>query len=269
MKKQLITALAFFPAAAFAQLSDSSTRLVHLQGALNFRDIGGYATTDGHKIATGKVYRSADISKLTDADLAELDRRHIRTVIDFRGRKESAAAPDRLPAGADYTLAPAGSDSLPDTKKLAAQLGSDSFLLNFYTRTEHFGPRYRPLFQKLLAQEDAAATLYHCTGGRDRTGMATALLLHLLGVPHETIEADFVASNVYLKPMENRMFQGVAAASGKTPEQIREAFRLRPELLHAMFSAIERQYGSLDAFYSKELGIGEAEKATLRKKFVI
>jgi protein-tyrosine phosphatase len=269
MKKHILIALLALPVPAMAQLSDSSTRLVHLQGGLNFRDVGGYPTNDGHRVATGKVYRSAEISKLSDSDLAELDRRHIRTVVDFRGKKESAAAPDRLLQGTDYTLAPAGSDSLPDMKSLAAKVSNGSFLNEFYTATEHFGARYRPLFQKLLAANDTAALLYHCTGGRDRTGMATALFLNILGVPRETIEADFVASNVYLKPMEGRMFQGLAAATGKTPEEVRDAFKLRPELLRSMFSAIEKKYGTLDAFYEQELGIGAAERLTLRKKYVI
>ncbi|WP_315823778.1 tyrosine-protein phosphatase [Paraflavitalea speifideaquila] len=78
----------------------------------------------------------------------------------------------------------------------------------------YYSDRYKPLFQKLLALPDTAAILYHCTGGRDRTGMASALFLYALGVPESTIEADFTASNIYLVPMHIRMYQGISQGMG-------------------------------------------------------
>jgi protein-tyrosine phosphatase len=256
---------------SFAQLADSATRLVHMQGALNFRDAGGYKTKDGKTVVAGRVFRSADISKLTDADLQVMASKHIRTVIDFRGVKESAAAPDKLLPATDYTLCPAGSDSLPDMKKIAMMVKEGGFLQKFYGEggLPYFGARYKPFFQKLLVLPDTASLLYHCTGGRDRTGMASALFLYALNVPLQTIEADFVASNVYLAPRHAAMYQQMAQGMQLNTAAVRKEMELRPELLQIFFSAITHKYGSVEKFMKEELGLGSKELNTLRKKYTL
>ncbi len=269
MKHLLICLAVIAPAIANAQLADSSKRVVKMEGTVNFRDIGGYATKDGHTVRWGKLYRSADISKLTARDVQVMEGKHIHTVIDFRGVKEAEAAPDKLPVQTDYTLCPAGSDSLPDTRQMIASIKEGNFLLKFYSSTQYFGPRYKPFFQKLLVLPDDQSLMYHCTGGRDRTGMATALLLYVLGVPQSTIEADFVASNVYLEPINNRMFQGLAQGSGMDINDVKKAFELKPELLHTMFSSITEKYGSVESFFQTELGVGPAEIQQLKKKYLL
>lgn len=269
MKKLIIILLSILPFASNAQLADSSKRLVRMEGAVNFRDIGGYKTTDGKEVKWGKVFRSADVSKLTDKDLNVLEEKHIHTVVDFRGKKESAAAPDHLLPNTDYILCPAGSDSLPSAKDMLAHIKQDSFLTKFYSSTQYFGPRYKAFFQKLLALPEGESIMYHCTGGRDRTGMATALLLYVLKVPRETIEEDFVASNVYLAPMNQKMYQSFAQYPGVDIEAVKKAMALRPELIRVMFSSIEREYGSIEAFFKQELGVGDKEIAQLRSKYTI
>lgn len=269
MKKLFIIALMACPLWSKAQLADSNARLVRMEGAVNFRDIGGYKTTDGKQVRWTKIYRSADVSRLTDNDLAILEQKQIHTVIDFRGVKEAQKAPDHLLPNTDYTLCPAGSDSLPDMQKIAEQITSGQFLTGFYTNTQYLGARYKPFFQKLLALPDNQSMMYHCTGGRDRTGIATALLLYALGVPEETIEADFTASNIYLKPMNERMFGGLSQNGKIDVEKVKKALELKPELIQSLFAAIRKQYGSMDQFFSKELGIGPEEIKQLRSKYTI
>ncbi len=247
-----------------AQLSDSTTRLVHVKGAINFRDIGGYQTADGKTVKWNKLYRSADISHLTDSDLDSLQKRHIRSVVDFRGVKESEAAPDRLPAGTAYALCPAGSDSLPDAKKTMAMIQSGNFLLDFYGNPQYLGPRFKPFFSMLLTMPPNEALLYHCTGGRDRTGMATALLLYALGVPMATIEADYTASNVYLQPSMAKMISMMTQSGEVDAATVKKSMELRPELLQAMFQGIIKKYGSVNNFMQVELGVGPQQIATLK-----
>jgi len=270
-KRSVMLSIAFVaPFIVFAQLADSATRLVHMQGAVNFRDAGGYKTKDGKMVVTGRIFRSADISKLTDTDLQLMANKHIRTVIDFRGVRESAAAPDKLLPATDYMLCPAGSDSLPDMKQLAMLVKQGGFLEKSYgSGLPYYGARYKPFFQKLLTLPDTAALLYHCTGGRDRTGMASALFLYALNVPRETIEADFVASNVYLAPRLSAMYQGMAQSMQIDTAVIRKAMELRPELLQTFFKAIIQKYGSMEKFMEQELGIGNKELSVLRKKYTI
>jgi protein-tyrosine phosphatase len=270
MKQLLILLACTLPAAAQAQLIDSNQRVVRMQGAVNFRDVGGYKTTDGRSVKWGKVFRSADISHLTDKDVQVMESKHIHTVIDFRGVKEAQQAPDRLPANTDYTLSPAGSDSLPGAAQIAAMVREGGgFLEKFYGSTQYFGERYKPLFQKLVSMPEDQSLLYHCTGGRDRTGMATALFLYVLGVPQQKIEEDFVASNVYLAPMNARMFAGMQSATGMTEAQISQAMALRPELLHVFFQSIRNKYGSVENFMQQEMGIGPKEIALLKQKYTV
>lgn len=132
---------------------------------------------------------------------------------------------------------------------------------------KYFGARYRPLFQTLLVLPDSSALLFHCTGGRDRTGMANALFLYALGVPQDIIEQDFVASNVYLRPMHERMFSGLAAASGLEPGQVKKEMELRPELIRTFFASISKEYGSVDKFMDQELGVGKKELKQLRATY--
>lgn len=267
MKRMILAAALILPGAAFAQLADSAKRVVPVQGTVNFRDVGGYQTKDGKEVKWGRVFRSADISRLSEPDVELLTQKHIHTVIDFRGVRESQQAPDKLPPGADYTLCPAGSDSLPDMKQLGALIKNGNFMKTFYSNTQYLGARYKPFFSKLLTLPENESILYHCTGGRDRTGIATALFLYALGVPQATIEADFTASNVYLMPMQERMFKGMSQATGIGQTEIAKALELKPELIQATFAAIQANYGSMEAFFEKELGIRKQELAQLREKY--
>ena len=143
MRFLLISFLLFFALSTNAQVADSAKRVVPVKGAINFRDAGGYETKDGHHVKWGKVYRSAAINKLTDADLQLLNARHINTVVDFRGHDESAKAPDRLLPNTNYTLCPAGSDSVGNMMQNAAALKTgDSLMEAFYTSTQYFVARY-------------------------------------------------------------------------------------------------------------------------------
>jgi protein-tyrosine phosphatase len=269
MKKILIIIALFLPTLSFAQLADSARRLVHLKGALNFRDVGGYQTKDGKIVKWNRVFRSASINGLTDSDMDTLKVKNIYTVIDLRGNKESAMAPDRLLDGTDYVLSPAGSDSIPTSQQMASLMKNGDFLNDFYGTggIRYFGERYKPVFQKLLQLKDNAALLYHCTGGRDRTGMTTALFLYILGVPQKTIEQDFTASNVYLQPMMGKMYEPMSKATGLSADEIKRKMELRPELIETFFKAIKKKYGSIENFMEKEMGIGKAETEILREKY--
>ena len=270
LAKSFIFCLLLSPLAINAQVADSLSRVVKMEGAVNFRDVGGYKTSDGKEVVKNRIFRAADISRLTDRDLQRMAERYIYTVIDFRGTEESAKAPDRLLPGTDYLLCPAGSDSLPTVKDLAEMLKDENFLLSMYGTPSmtYYGDRYRPLFKRLLDLPDTeAGLLYHCTGGRDRTGMATALILYTLNVPMETIEADFVASNVYLASQNKSMYKTMIEVSGLTENEIIDRMKLRPELLRSFFGAIKQNYGSVENFLAKELGVGAKEQVLLRQKF--
>lgn len=268
MKKTIFGLIIALPFVCMSQVSDSTQRLLHTQGAINFRDLGGYKTTDGHQTKWDKVFRSAELSHLSDYDLQLLAENHIGTVVDFRSDEEVSKAKDRLPTNADYIQLPAGSEQTNAMMKTMFTVTSgDSVMVAFYSRTDHLAAKYKPFFQKLLQLPDTSALVFHCTAGKDRTGIGAAFLLFALGVPQQTIMDDYLASNIYRKDANVQMVKMMVQAH--INEQVaKDVAAVKPEYLQATFDAINKQYGSMDNFLEKDLGIGKKEKALLRSKYV-
>jgi protein-tyrosine phosphatase len=269
-KTTLILALILVVSGAMAQVADSTQRHVVLKGAANFRDLGGYETTDGHRVKWGEIYRSADISKLTDSDLAVLRDRKISYDVDLRGHQEARQAPDRLNPGTDYILLPAGSDGLNNWMKSISQVkgrGGDSLMIVFYSNIDSLALRYKPFFDKLLALPPGQALVFHCTAGKDRTGIGAALLLYALGVPYDTIVNDYLATNYYRKDVNTKM-TGQMAAMHIDPEVAKTMMGVKKEDLDATFNAITKRYGSVDIYLRTQIGLDDVKIALLKTKFL-
>ncbi len=269
MKNLIIILFVFACVVAQAQVQDSAKRVVPVKGAVNFRDLGGYATTDGHHVKWNKVYRSASINKLSDADMQILASRHVYDVVDFRGTEESKKAMDRLLPNTKYTLCPAGSENVGDWMKIAPSLTSaDSLMTSFYTSTQYFGDRYKPFFEELLQMPDTSALLFHCTAGKDRTGMGAALLLYALGVPKATIMQDYLATNTYRAAENEQAAKAMVAYMHVSEKVANDMMAAKPAYLEATFNAIEKRYGSVNKFLTKEIGLDKAKMKTLKAKYL-
>jgi len=259
----------FFPVVVDAQQRQGYRREVALEGVVNFRDLGGYATTDFRSILRGRVYRAGDISNLTDADMEELKRRKIYTVIDFRGEGEAAAAPDRLLPGAEYLPLPAGSGNSTDMSSFTkGHVSGTDLMMAFYSDVSVFKEKYRPFFRKLQMLPDTSAVVFHCSAGKDRTGIAAALLLYILEIPMETIMSDYVLSNHYRVNENKKMIDYMVNELNIDHKMATEIMDANPFYLETMFNALKRQYGSIDSFLYKELGIDENFNLRLREKFL-
>jgi len=255
-----------------AQVTDSAKRKVPVKGAVNFRDIGGYTTKDGHHVRWAKLYRSADLSKLTDSDLGLLSNLKIAYDIDLRGTQESQKAPDRMVPNMHYQLCPAGSENLDGMMRGIAMLKNpkqaDSLMVAFYANTAPLKGRYQPLFNSLLDLPQEESLLFHCSAGKDRTGMGTALILYALGVPYHTIMEDFLASNYYRKAENEKMMKMMVGTYHLNAEVARSMMGVKKEYLDATFASIKKQYGSVDAFLKNEIGLDDAKMKTLKEKFL-
>ncbi|MFC9789367.1 tyrosine-protein phosphatase [Rhodococcus sp. NPDC127528] len=249
------------PSAPLPELPAPAPNAVRLDSAKNFRDVGGYTTTDGRKVRTGLVYRSNRLDSLTDSDLAKLTAANVTLDVDLRNASERAEAPDRLPPGVRYQVADVvGLDNgvwfhefVPLTLGRAlidaAVSGSSNigqsvgypFMVSYHGSDIAFGD-----LLKAIAHNDSGATMYHCTAGKDRTGWSTAVLLTLLGVPRDMVNADFMASNTYL---------------GRT-----DAVDL--SWLDAAFDQMNRIYGSFDKYVRDGLGLDRATIDALRAKLL-
>jgi protein-tyrosine phosphatase len=164
----------------------AAERVVRLEGASNFRDLGGYRTVDHRWTRWGRIFRSDALHRLSTADQAVVHRLGLRVVYDLRTAEERAYAPSALPPDLRRELLTIGGAAARVTP-LRLDAVPDDFLVRVY---EGMAAADAPTFGLLLnglAAADGVPALFHCTAGKDRTGMAAALLLAALGVPEPTI----------------------------------------------------------------------------------
>ena len=238
-------------------------RVVPLEGCSNLRDLGGYRAADGRRVRMGRVFRSGSLAHLTDADLARFRTLGIRTVCDLRGVRESERAPSRLPQTDPPDIVPLSIEprvgaSLRDMLRREEVTGEDTYALLRAAYAAYAGehlPRYRALFALLL--DGRLPLLFHCSAGKDRTGFGAALLLTALGVPLETVVADYLATN--------RIWRREHALPPDTPDAVRDTLLTahRPLLEGALAQAV-RNYGSSERLIEDGLGLDPARLRTLR-----
>lgn len=271
MKKFTLSLLALLVSFySISQIADSSIREVKLEGAVNFRDIGGYKTKDGKKVKMNILYRSAALNTLTDNDLDKLSALNIKYNFDFRGPYEVKTAQDKMPANTIRISLPAGSENIGDSnymKNMGNLIKSDSFLLNFYTNLTPFKDRYTPLFDSLLANKTQSPILFHCTAGKDRTGIAAALILYALGVDDQTIFEDYEATNYYRRNENARTIAQMTKFYGLDEKTAGNLMGAKKEYISATFSTIKAQYGTIDNYLEKELGLTTSKINKLRKAY--
>ncbi|MFE2021578.1 tyrosine-protein phosphatase [Streptomyces sp. NPDC059499] len=243
-------------------------RLVQLEGAVNFRDAGGYRTADGHWVKMGEIYRSDALDKLTAADLAKLRRLSIRTVYDLRTESERGGAPDRVPSGATHVVADVlagspGFTTMPTTaaEATAMMVEGEKFMVSGDTAAS----AYRTVFSG-IADDDAHGVLFHCTAGKDRTGWANAALLTALGVPRNTVMADYLASNDYRA-------EANAAALASMPPQQAEVYKplldVRAEYLNSGFEEVTQAFGSFRTYEQRTLGMSSKDLHDLKRDLLV
>ena len=272
MRQLFYLLLMVSPFVALGQIADSAKREVKLQGAVNFRDIGGYTTKDGRHVKWGKIYRSAALSNLTDADLRKLQELNIAYVDDFRGPFEVKQAPDKLPAHAFRVALPSGSEHVGDTSssfgKSMMKGNRDSLMMSFYSNIQPFANRYHPVFEELLQLNRDSALLFHCTAGKDRTGIGAALILYALGVPEETIFQDYLATNYYRAAENDKAVAGMVKNYGMDETSARQMLAAKKEYLEATFASIKRQYGTVDQYLETAMGLDKKKLQQLRALYL-
>jgi protein-tyrosine phosphatase len=271
----------FFLKPDHGEQSEVSIRRLPLEGNPNFRDLGGYETSDGHFVQWGKIYRSGVLSYLTPADLTYLSQLGIRVVCDFRTQQENDAAPEKwiADAGVDRINLPIGNDAsgktLASMQAMLATNPTPAQLRAWMTATYgDFAFRAAPEYAKVFVQlkEDKLPLMYHCTAGKDRTGVFSALLLLSLGVPEGTVLADYALTTNYLREnteANRKMTASTGSAlSHLTPEQRDVLMAADPEYLRSTLRAIDAKYGSFDNYRRQTLGVSDSDVETLRARLL-
>ncbi|MFC3124213.1 tyrosine-protein phosphatase [Pseudoroseomonas globiformis] len=236
---------------------------ISLDGCSNLRDLGGYLAADGRRVRRGQVFRASSLAALTAADHGVLAELGLRTVVDLRGDAERERSPSCLPGPplqvVTLPVEPTVGGSLRNLLERGDATGEDvlSLLRRAYQAyaTEKL-PRFRALLE-LIAEADRRPLLFHCTAGKDRTGFAAALLLTALGVPRDTILADYLATN--------RLWRRERSLPEGTPAAVAEALlSAHAPLLHGALDRALQGYRNEADFLSGAMGFGPERLRSLQ-----
>ena len=233
-----------------------------LQGASNFRDLGGYLAANGSRVRPGRVFRSDHLAALTPEDLEVLKALRLTHSIDFRGVRESAELAYRIDGVSQVALCiePTvvqrlrvllSAGHVPSTAETV-----ELMCATYRSFVRDHGPTFARFLRHLLTHQ--TPVVFHCTAGKDRTGFAAALLLCVLGVSRQTIMEDYL--------LTNELYRRVASVEGAGPAHVMEVvWQVQPAFLHAAFDVMEHEYGGLWGYGTGALGIRSDEIAALRE----
>jgi protein-tyrosine phosphatase len=245
-------------------MSESPARHLNLQGASNFRDLGGYRTADGRIVRWRQLFRSNHLGHLTEADVAIVRALKLRSAFDFRGIEERAAAVCALAEIEVHSLpieptVVAALRAQLAAGSLSAATALDIMRESYRDYVHHNTQRFRTLFAHLL--DDRAPLVIHCTAGKDRTGFACALVLHALGVPDDVISEDYL--------LTNRFYRRDPASASDLPDDVRQAIgSVEASFLTAAYDAIRADYGDLENYLKEGLALGDHERAALQARYL-
>ncbi len=239
-------------------------------GCLNVRDLGGHRTRDGGETAYRAVVRADSVSQLSDAGWAALVGYGVRTVVDLRGDHEREDDPPaELPVevrhvpfmeaseqeweeiGAELEAATAAAPDVPTSTR-------DAYLIFLERFRDNVAAGIRA-----VANAPEGGVVVHCVGGKDRTGLLVAFLLHLAGVPEAEIAADYALSEERLRPRHEGWF--AAADSEEELERLRRIAQTPAESILGVFKELERRYGGVEE-YLRQAGVTDEELASARAR---
>lgn len=241
------------------------TRSVPLQGATNFRDLGGYVAHQGRPVRWRRLFRSEHLAGLTAADQAELARLRVQRSFDFRGVDERAAQAYQVPGLRQHALSiePTVAQRMAEFAGRGDALDGEtvaSLMEELYRRlVTHEHRRYAEWFGHLLA--DDSPLVFHCTAGKDRTGIAAALLLHALGVDADVIEHDYLLTReLYRRPH--------TPDSVLSPEAQAALWSVQARYLHAAWDELDTGHGGVQRYLAERIGLDDAARARLRALYL-
>ncbi|WP_438865585.1 tyrosine-protein phosphatase [Neptunicella sp.] len=261
-----------------------ASRLLPLEGGRNFRDLGGYPTTDGKTVKWGKLFRSGVLAGLTDQDYQFLDDLDIKTVVDFRSNSERNSEVTHWRASKvdviqqdyemDFDMSKIGELlRRPDLNKEMME----GMMAQMYLKIlEDQKQNYTAMFDTLVKTDDGL--LFHCTAGKDRTGISALLILTALGVDKQTAIDDYLATNRYLDPralmpknnekMDPKMAAMMKMFASIPPDVAQPLIGVTQPLIESAINSMETQHGSILQYIQQELDVSDKDIGVLRQKYL-
>lgn len=248
-----------------------TTTLLPFSTIDNLRDLGGLYTPEGKMIKPGRLFRSANLHHASQHDLDTLNLMGLKKVFDLRTEWEVAAEPDHLHAGwklfhepllHETTLASQFGSELNFVKSTVEDMNEtmkDAYILMF--SSERGKESWKVLFKELL--KDHSPVLWHCTEGKDRTGMTAALIEHALGIEEELILKDYLETNTAARRLiqkdEDEAAHIPGFGNGVLKEDVKDFVTASPAYYQAADSWIKSGYGSWKGYLKQEVGLSDAD----------
>lgn len=262
--------------------TESARRILNLEAGINFRELGGYKTADDQTVKYHKVLRSAGLGDLTKNDINYLTDYGVKTDVDFRSQDEIASKPDRVPNGAKYVSLPVFAEDQTEASKIEDRVIPEidfdphdgyNHMLDVYRNMiteDQARNAYRKFFDELLGNSnDHEVVLFHCTAGKDRTGMGAVFFLYSLGVPLPTIKEDYLLTNQASKVYVANVLKQVEAKDPSLVQSIKALLTVNENYLNVAQKAIEETSGSLDNYIRSELKVTDHEIDDLKKIYLL
>jgi protein-tyrosine phosphatase len=255
------------------KLSLASPATVRLEGALNFRDLGGLPTEDGRRVKHRHLFRSDSLARLTEADLAIVRELEIRLLVDLRTEAERVRNPNRWPSGqrAEF-LNLSSSDRGGDFRRILTEDPSPAgarraMMANYRAKPREFASLLPTLFGRLV-DPHRLPVIIHCHAGKDRTGFVVALLLAALGVGREAIRDDYLLTAQYWKIDAglDRYIAMITNLTGRVPTtETASVFNVAdPAFLDIALDAIDEEHGAIEAYLERVAGVTPTMRNALR-----
>jgi protein-tyrosine phosphatase len=244
---------------------DLSQRHIALTGASNFRDLGGYVGHQGRTVKWRKIFRSDHLANLSPNDLLLIQSLGIQRSFDFRGVQESQAQaydwPDlqRHSLSIEPTVVQRLQAQHLSGKPLTAADALDAMQTTYRDFVRVDSGRFAQLFEHLLDQPDPL--LFHCTAGKDRTGLAAALVLYALGVSETDIWRDYLLTNQLYK-------RNSIGATALAPDVLKIVWEVQESFLQASLEEIQATYGDVQNYLSDQLGLTPAALLRLQSLYL-
>ncbi|MGX7418147.1 tyrosine-protein phosphatase [Carnobacterium gallinarum] len=253
--------------------------MTELKTLVNFRDLGGYQTSDGRKVQGKRLLRSGEVVGLSSQDSRILTENYqLQGIIDLRGLDEISEKPDDSLENVNYT----NIDILKKNKmNTASEDGmmanldpeaSDNRMKDLYRTliTNDYAIKGYQEFVRLALENTEGSLLFHCFAGKDRTGVGAAILLGMLGVNRKDIMDDYLKTNVQ-RVIANQLILADAKEKGLNADQLQglnNLMSVKSEYLETAWQTIEKEYGSFDSYLTTGLAVSKGDKKELQFNYL-
>lgn len=254
--------------------------MLELEEGINFRELGGYLTEDGRKIKWHKLLRSGSMAQLTKNDVDYLDQYGVRYIVDLRSSEESSYSPDKYPDKAQYFQDTIYPFSFSLFKNLGIinnmRLGASNMDFGRQTYLQmlldpHAQAAYRKMFNVLLENDkEGESVVFHCTAGKDRTGVAAFLILSALGVSEKQIVEDYLYTNLFFDNYSSETINDALESESQTEiaQRLNSKTAVIAEIIEVLPKACRVVSGSVEKFLEEKLGMTKAKIERLQELYL-